>query len=126
VVTTPSRRSVRKSTSKKFYYLCAMAKKKMTRDYPLPSSDGMFGGPGDPKKKYTASDSANYMGTYNRFKKDAKIIKDYFRRVKKDGNPGVGRMDTPVNVRDRMFRRIDTLNQNPFDKTFMSRRNKNN
>ena len=27
-----------------------MAKKKITRDIPLPSSDGMFGGPGDPKK----------------------------------------------------------------------------
>ena len=27
--------------------------KKYNRDMPLPSSDGMFGGPGDPKKKYT-------------------------------------------------------------------------
>jgi hypothetical protein len=32
-----------------------MAKNKFTRDVPLPSSDGLFGGPGDPKK--TKSDS---------------------------------------------------------------------
>ena len=35
-----------------------MAKKKMTRDVPLPSSDGLFGGPGDPKK--ATADSSNY------------------------------------------------------------------
>jgi hypothetical protein len=65
-----------------------MAKKKMTRDIPLPSSDGMFGGPGDPKKKYTASDSANYMGTYNRqqasFKKAYESMNSMMENSKRD------------------------------------------
>ena len=34
----------------------------MTRDVPLPSSDGLFGGPGDPKKPYskTRADMLSY------------------------------------------------------------------
>lgn len=39
-----------------------MAKKKTTRDIPLPSSDGMFGGPGNPKK--TASDNTSLNKNY--------------------------------------------------------------
>jgi hypothetical protein len=86
-----------------------MAKKKMTRDVPLPSSDGMFGGPGDPKKKYTASDSANYMGTYNRqqasFKKAYESMNSMMENSKRD------RMD-------------DTMRKNPFHSTFTSRNKK--
>lgn len=44
-----------------------MAKKKMTRDIPLPSSDGMFNGPGDPKKIKAQADS---LMTESRIKKN--------------------------------------------------------
>lgn len=51
-----------------------MAKKKMTRDIPLPSSDGMFGGPGDPKKIKAKADS---LMTQSRIKKNrAELLAD--------------------------------------------------
>ena len=50
-----------------------MAKKKMTRDIPLPNSDGLFGGPGDPtKQRYTASDSVNFHKNFLPMRKGLK------------------------------------------------------
>jgi hypothetical protein len=80
-----------------------MKNKKYNRDMPLPSSDGMFG---DPKKKYTAKDSANYMGTYNR--QQASFKKAYESMNSMMGNAKRAKMD-------------DTMRKNPFHSTFMSR-----
>jgi hypothetical protein len=59
--------------------------KKNTRDVPLPSSDGMFGGPGDPPKgnakKPTYSDSLNahnsFIDVMKTRKKAINAQKDY-------------------------------------------------
>ena len=69
-----------------------MAKKKMTRDVPLPSSDGLFGGPGDPKKKftyprqYTAKDSVNYMNQIDDIRRYERHIDGAMKYKSK--NPG--------------------------------------
>ena len=101
----------------KFYYLCAMAKKKMTRDIPLPSSDGLFGGPGDPKKKYTAKDSNQFMQTEARLKKNI----DKFRKQKTDPSSSI---TSYVNTKNLINRQVDSLQSNPFFKTRVSRMNK--
>jgi len=92
-----------------------MAKKKQTRDVPLPSSDGMFGGPGDPKKKtsyprqYTAKDSANYM-------KQIGDISQYERHIVKEQK---GFEAGP------MYKKLhgmeDKRNDNPFHDTYRIR-----
>ena len=51
-----------------------MAKKKMTRDIPLPSSDGMFGGPKDPKKMKAQADSLMSQSRYK--KNNAALLED--------------------------------------------------
>jgi hypothetical protein len=38
--------------------------------------NAMQNGPGDPKKKYTASDSAQFAQTYGRMEQNAKKLKD--------------------------------------------------
>ena len=95
-----------------------MAKKKQTRDVPLPSSDGMFGGPGDPKKKYTASDSASYIKTYERgvgLYKKAKSILD-----KPSGNIAKDRAEF-AKVNSMREANADTLRKNAYDETFKAR-----
>lgn len=53
--------------------------KKNTRDIPLPSSDGMFGGPGDPKKgKKKSTDSRDYTYNYNAAAEQKKKAGGYF------------------------------------------------
>jgi len=94
-----------------------MAKKKMTRDVPLPSSDGLFGGPGDPKKKYTASDSAQFMQTKARLKKNI----NKFRKQKTDPSSSI---TSYVDTKNLINRQVDSLQSNPFFKTRVSRMNK--
>jgi hypothetical protein len=110
--------------------------KKNNRDYPLPSSNGMFGGPGDPKKTsgdpkktYTAQDSIQYMQTFKRFDKNVKKFKKYLKEVKKNPlnkNQGMyaGRIDNPIDSREQLFMQADSLSRSPFNKTFLSRKNK--
>ena len=66
-----------------------MAKKKQTRDIPLPSSDGMFGGPGDPKKKYTASDSVDFHKNFLPTRKGlkAEVQSDWELATRPPGHP---------------------------------------
>ena len=94
-----------------------MAKKKMTRDVPLPSSDGMFGGPGDPKKKYTASDSANYMKDFGVQRKLNAKTKEIVNR--KSSNIAKDRKDYATN-RQQMDSVGNRLRANPFNETFKS------
>lgn len=109
-----------------------MAKKKMTRDVPLPSSDGMFGGPGDPKKKYTASDSAQFAQTYGRLEQNAKILKNWQNQPKAKMKAGVqgkflgdniqvGTVNFPGKARDQMFSQLDSLERNPYNSTAIER-----
>lgn len=91
--------------------------KKNNRDYPLPSSDGMFGGPGDPKKKYTASDSAQFMQTEVRLKKN--IDKSRKSRY------GSGAISDYANTQNLINRQMDTLQRNPFFNTRVKRMSKN-
>jgi hypothetical protein len=95
-----------------------MAKKKQTRDVPLPSSDGMFGGPGDPKKKYTASDSASYIKTYERAVGLSKKVK--FLYDNPSGNIAKDRAEFAkvISMRDA---NSDTLRKNAYDETFKAR-----
>lgn len=88
----------------------------MNRDVPLPSSDGMFGGPGDPKKKYTASDSTQFMNTEARLKKN--IEKSRKLRY------GSGAISDYANTQNLINRQMDTLQKNPFFKTRVSRMKK--
>jgi hypothetical protein len=95
-----------------------MAKKKMTRDVPLPSSDGMFGGPGDPKKKYTASDSASYIKTYERrvnIDKKADYILD-----NPSGNIAKDRAEF-AKLNSMRKANSDTLRKNAYHETFKAR-----
>lgn len=92
-----------------------MAKKKMNRDTPLPSSDGLFGGPGKPK--YTASDSTNFMHTEARLKKN--IAK--YRKQNTDPNASISDY---VNTKNLINRQVDSLERNPFFKTRVSRMKK--
>lgn len=85
-----------------------MPKKKMTRDIPLPSSDGLFGGPGDPKKKYTAKDSANYEGMMERQYKD---IMEYTKP--KHWKKGLPSTEAHV-INARMSLRSDSMSKNPY------------
>jgi len=66
-----------------------MAKKKMTRDVPLPSSDGLFGGPGDPKKKYTAKDSVDFHKNFLPTRKGLKreMQSDFELATRPPGHP---------------------------------------
>ena len=103
-----------------------MAKKKMTRDTPLPSSDGMFGGPGDPKKKYTTSDSAQFAQTYGRMEQNAQKLKQYQKnnpQTSMGGGFGVGR-DFPEQTRNQMFSQLDSLERNPYMSTAVERTQK--
>jgi len=59
-----------------------MAKKKLTRDIPLPSSEGLFGGPGDPKKMRAKADS--FM-SQSRIKKNRADL--LMEQAKKTTNP---------------------------------------
>jgi hypothetical protein len=79
--------------------------KKMTRDYPLPSSDGMMGGPGKPK--YTAKDSTNYMSMHN-------MRQASFKKAVEAGNSYMG----SVKRRELMKK----MEANPFHNTFKSRK----
>ncbi len=101
-----------------------MAKKKFTRDIPLPSSDSMFGGPGDPKKKstyprqYTAQDSANYMnqiGKISRYESHINEALDY-----KSKNPRSNMIQAGP-----MFKQLhsmeDKRDNNPFHDTYRMR-----
>jgi hypothetical protein len=106
-----------------------MKKNKFTRDIPLPSSDSMFGGPGDPQKKYTASDSAQFMQTYGRFEKNAKKIKQYQKdnpqkAMGGDSGFAVGRMNKPAELAQTVLNQADSLSNNPYFGTFMSKQNK--
>jgi hypothetical protein len=78
--------------------------KKMNRDTPLPSSDGMFGGPGKPK--YTAKDSTNYMKMHNQ-------VQASFKKAYEAGNSYMG----SVKRRELMKK----MEANPFHKTFKSK-----
>jgi hypothetical protein len=101
-----------------------MAKKKMTRDVPLPSSDGMFGGPGDPKKKtsyprqYTAKDSVNYMNQIG-------DISQYERHIKKAGNYKSKNPNANMIQLGPMYTELhgmeDKRNDNPFHDTYRMR-----
>ena len=51
-----------------------MAKEKMTRDIPLPSSNDLFGGPGDPKKIKARADSLMSQSRYK--KNNAELLED--------------------------------------------------
>ena len=86
----------------------------------------MYGKPkmtkGDPpEKKYTAQDSTNFMGMWNRQKKDVKVLKNYLNKTKNTKSNGAARMDQPVFTRDRVYRRLDSLNASPFASTFAKR-----
>jgi hypothetical protein len=85
--------------------------KKNTRDIPLPSSDGMFGGPGDPKKKkstYTAKDSINYEGMMERQYKD--LLEYTQPKHWKKGLPS-----TKAHVLNaRISLRNDSISKNPY------------
>ena len=54
--------------------------KKMTRDVPLPSSDGMFGGSGDPKKIKARADSLMSQSRYK--KNNAALLEDKAKNTK--------------------------------------------
>lgn len=97
----------------------------------------MYGKPkmmkGDPpKKKYTATDSTNFMGMWNRQMKDVKKIKNYLNKTKKTKplneadkgrtvNMHTGTVNIPTAARDRVYRRLDSLNASPFAETFARR-----
>jgi|SRR5210317_2427684 len=102
-----------------------MAKKKMTRDVPLPSSDGMFGGPGDPKKKfsyprkYTAKDSVNYMrqvGDISRYERHIGEAMKY-----KSKNPGANMIQYGPMYK-KLFSMEDKRDNNPFHDTYRMRK----
>jgi len=78
--------------------------KKYNRDYPLPSSNDMMGGPGKPK--YTAKDSTNYMKMHN-------MRQASFKKAYEAGNSYMG----SVKRRELMKK----MEANPFHKTFKSR-----
>ena len=98
-----------------------MSKKKMTRDTPLPSSDGMFGGPGDPKKKYTASDSAQFAQTYGRMEQNAQKLKNWQKQTKNQLKTGHAGTNFPDQARDQMFSQLDSLERNPYSSTAIER-----
>jgi hypothetical protein len=94
--------------------------------------NSMQGGPGDPKKKYTASDSAQFAQTYGRMEQNAKKVKDYLRRPKSKMKTGVdgkflgdnvyaGSVDFPGEARDQMFKQLDSLERNPYNSTAIER-----
>lgn len=78
--------------------------KKYNRDYPLPSSNDMMGGPGKPN--YTAKDSTNYMKMHN-------MRQASFKKAVEAGNSYMG----SVKRRELMKK----MEANPFHKTFKSR-----
>ena len=84
--------------------------KKYNRDYPLPSSNDIFGGPGDPRK--TTADSSDYyrrrmMSNMNMEFRSEGELKEIYRkkfnqsvknlnRQKRKGKPGYDKNGFPV------------------------------
>jgi len=103
-----------------------MAKKKFTRDIPLPSSDSMFGGPGDPKRKYTAQDSVRFHNDFLPTRKGLKreVKDDWEMATRPPGHP----MQDPTGERYvRSSERLKNLEaegrKNPYATTYSQRTN---
>jgi hypothetical protein len=87
--------------------------------------NAMQNGPGDPKKKYTASDSAQFAQTYGRMEQNAKKLKTWLKdnpQVKK--KTGGAASDYPFSIdqaKNQMFSQLDSLERNPYMSTAVDR-----
>jgi hypothetical protein len=98
--------------------------KKTTRDVPLPSSDGLFGGPGDPKKKYTASDSVdfhkNFLPTRKQLKRE--MQSDWELATRPPGHPLFGAGTEKFVRSSHKFKQYEAQGRrNPYASTYTKR-----
>jgi len=80
----------------------------MKRDLSKPLAP-TFGGPGDPKKKYTAKDSANY---YAMLKRDS----DDFKKLGDEIQKNWGTSKAAQDAKNRIALRSDSTSNNPYFK----------